>query len=505
MTTPVATSHPAQVRTPSPAPSAEGPRPPRRPLDVRWGAAAGLLAVAAAAVGLFTVDLDVGDAPLTSSGRTALIVFLVAVWAWAGTSVDDTYIALGAGTALVILGAIETDGLFQALGDDVVWLLVGAAVIASAVARSGLAHRAGMWLLTGACSPRAVVHIVTLALVVTAFVVPATSGRAALALPVFLAVRAALRETGLSMDWLVKVLALTFPTVILLSAVGSLIGAGAHLVTSMLVEQATGSGFNFATWLILGLPLALVSSHTAAELVLALFSSRDQRRTRFVLPIQSPGPLSSAEGRALALLVAVVVLWSTQSLHGVDPAVVALLGALLITLPAFGIATFKEGLSAVPWSMLLFMAATIAMGDALLGTGAAQFLAARTFAAIGTESVLGFMILVVAVSAAAHLVIQSRSARSAVLVPIVISLAPPLGVSAAAAAFASTAAAGFCHTLTSSAKPVAMFASVDGVATYAPEDLRRLSIWLGPLTVVLVLAFSFWIWPQLGLPLYQPS
>ena len=71
-----------------------------------------------------------------------------------------------------------------------------------------------------------------------------------------------------------------------------------------------------------------------------------------------------------------------------------------------------------------------------------------------------------------------------------------------AVAFASTAAAGFCHTLTSSAKPVAMFAETDGVAHYSPADLLRLSAWLGPLSTALVLVFSFAVWPALGLPLF---
>ncbi|MGR6902795.1 SLC13 family permease, partial [Glutamicibacter sp. BSL13] len=100
-----------------------------------------------------------------------------------------------------------------------------------------------------------------------------------------------------------------------------------------------------------------------------------------------------------------------------------------------------------------------------------------------------------------HLVIQSRSARSAVLIPLVISLAPGLGVNAVAIAFASTAAAGFCHTLTSSAKPVNLFSDIEDVPTYTPAHLLRLSAVLGPLMVLLVVVFAFWVWPAMGLPL----
>lgn len=74
-----------------------------------------------------------------------------------------------------------------------------------------------------------------------------------------------------------------------------------------------------------------------------------------------------------------------------------------------------------------------------------------------------------------------------------------------AAAFASTAAAGFCHTLTSSAKPVAIFAETDGQPNYEPADLLRLSKWLAPLSAALVILFSFVVWPLLGLPLFIQS
>ncbi len=84
---------------------------------------------------------------------------------------------------------------------------------------------------------------------------------------------------------------------------------------------------------------------------------------------------------------------------------------------------------------------------------------------------------------------------------VLIALAPAVGLSPAAVAFASTAAAGFCHTLPSSAKPVALFAKVEDTETYSPRDLLRLSAVLAPVSAGLVLLFSVAVWPLLGLPL----
>ncbi|MBT2515209.1 SLC13 family permease [Arthrobacter sp. ISL-30] len=465
------------------------------------------LLVALAFMGLLTINAVNGQG-LSGHAAMTLCIFIGAIWFWIFTKVEDTYVALGAAVALVISGSLPTQDPFHALGEESIWLLMAAFVIAGAVASTGLAARGAAFVITGARSVRQLAHLTSLGLIVTAFAIPATSGRAALALPIFLALGGALRDR----PCVVKMLSVLFPTIILLSAVSSFLGAGAHLITSQVLESAGFRGFDFASWLLLGLPLALVSSGLATELVLRLFTSPGERTAGLRIGItelqeQSTtrlrGPLDLDEHRSLLLLGAVVALWCTEPIHGLEPALVALIGALVVSSPYYGSVKLGAALKKVPWSMLIFMAATLALGSSLVTSGAAYWLAASLLAPV---EVLGaakpvVFVLVVAISTAAHLVIQSRSARSAVLIPIVVASAGTMGVDAVAAAFASTAAAGFCHTLTSSAKPVALFAEIDGRANYEPRDLLRLSSWLGPLNAVLVLLFSFFVWPAMGLPL----
>ncbi|MCI3930120.1 SLC13 family permease [Streptomyces sp. AN091965] len=441
-------------------------------------------------------------AGLSGDARLTLAVFALATCAWIGTPVDDTYIALGAGLALTATGVISSDTLFGTLGDETVWLLICAFVLAAAVARSGLAGRAAAFLVSGARSVRQLTHLTTAALVVTAFAVPATSGRAALALPVFLALSKVLADRGR----LVVMLALLFPTVILLSAVATLIGAGAHLITVSVLWESTGQEIGFTKWLLLGLPLAIVSSHLAAEAVLLTTTRRADREGPVAIAAEDiqahsdrpvTGPWEPAETRCALLLATVVALWCSEPLHRVPPAVVALIGAVVAASPALGTVRLKDALKTVPWSLLLFMAATMAMGVALADSGAATWLVAGL--PVDAPPWL-FLAVVVAVSTAAHLVLQSRSARSSVLVPLVVAAAVGAGVNPVAAALASTAAAGFCHTLPASAKPVTLFAEIPGTPTYTPRDLLRLSAVLAPLTAALVLLFALAVWPLLGVP-----
>lgn len=440
---------------------------------------------------------------LGGDARLTLAVFALATCAWIATPIDDTYIALGAGLALTVTGVISSEALFGTLGDSTVWLLICAFVLAAAVTRTGLAGRAAVFLVGGARTVRQLTHLTTAALVVTAFAVPATSGRAALALPVFLALAKALSDR----KRLIVMLALLFPTVILLSAVATLIGAGAHLITVSVLWEATGNRIGFTEWLLLGLPLAVVSSHLAAEAVLLTTTRRADRRGPVHITAEQiqqhsdrpvTGPWSGAETRCALLLATVVALWCAEPLHRVPPAVVALIGAVVASSPALGTVRLKDALKTVPWSLLLFMAATMAMGVALADSGAAKWLVSGL---PGSVSPAVFLTVVIAVSTAAHLVLQSRSARSSVLVPLVVAAAVGAGVNPVAAALASTAAAGFCHTLPASAKPVTLFAEIPGTPTYTPRDLLRLSAVLAPLTAALVLLFAVAVWPSLGVPL----
>lgn len=462
-----------------------------------------LLIAATATAGLTSDELSL-------EGAITLSIFILAIWAWVFSPLSDTYVSLAAAVALVLTGIISTDQFTASLGTNVVWLLVASVIMAQALTASGLTRRLTARLVSLARTPRQLAHLYNLALFITVYLVPSPSGRAALALPIFRAMAEAMPDR----PKLVKALGILAPSTILVSAVASFIGAGAHLVTTEILVGYGLETIGFLEWMILGSGLGLLASLLVTELVFALFPSRDDApeklhitladfETEGATPVR--GPLSQPEKNIALILGAAIVLWCTEVWHGIDPVIVAVLGALAAGAPRFGSVKLATALKKAPWPMLIFMATTLAIGTALSESGAATWLAESIFAPIsglGRSGAAAFVLLVIALSTVAHLVIQSRSARSAVLIPLIITAAIPLGVNPVAAAFISTAAAGFCHTLTSSAKPVALFASVDGKPTYTPSDLLKLSAWLAPLHAALIAVFAFFIWPALGLPLY---
>jgi solute carrier family 13 (sodium-dependent dicarboxylate transporter), member 2/3/5 len=457
---------------------------------------------------LVVVGVWFGLSELNTHARLAFITFGLAVIGWSFTKINDTYIAMAAAITLAAVGVEQPEDFFATLGDATIWLLLASFVIAAAVKVSGLSQRLTVFVATRTRSVNQLFYGLTAVLMLTAFVIPATSGRAALMLPIFAALSA-----GIPDKRIVRALALLFPTIILLSAVASLLGAGAHLVTAEILLHMTGEQLGFGRWLMLGLPFALVSCFGSTWMILRLFLTRDERRQRLQLNAEelSAGAdrssLKPQEWYVIGIVALLVLFWSTESLHGLNNTIIAVLGALAVTAPRFGAISFKDGLKGVEWNLVLFMAATLKLGEALIESGGAEWLVTSVFTSFQNRATNSSFVVIAAVaiiSLLSHLVITSRTARSSVLIPLVVLFAASLGFNPTLLAFLSTAAAGFCLTLPVCAKPAMMFSQADGT-TYNAKDLLKLSGWLLPMHLILLLVFAFWVWPKMGLTMKQKT
>lgn len=441
---------------------------------------------------------------LTRDVAVTLSIFVLAIWAWIFTPLADTYVSVCAAIATVLTGVLTLDAFTGSLGNQTIWLLLVATVIAHAVSAAGLAQRASQTVLGYINSTRGLFYALAILTILSAYFIPSTSGRAALFLPIFLAVAHQFYDR----PSLIKALSLLLPSVILLSAVSSYLGAGAHLITDEILRVSHQEPIGFIRWMMWGSFLGWTSSLLCTELVLRLFLTKMERRET-LHSFQndfSSRPWTPQEKLIVVVLVCVVLLWSTEAIHGMNVLLVAIIAALVVTAPGFGGPSLNESLRQAPWPLLIFMASTLVLGKAIIDSGAAAWLGDLLFAPLtqlGAQGRWLFLVVVIVISTISHLVIQSRSARSAVLIPLVISAAIPLGVNPQAAAFISTAAAGFCHTLTSSAKPVALFSQIENQPVYQASDLLKLSLWLAPLHSFLVGFLALTIWPLLGLDFFS--
>lgn len=455
---------------------------------------AGLWAVATALVLLVAIELGLSD--IDTPARRALMIFAVAIVGWTMTPIDDTFVALAAAVAMALLVAGSPEDLFRALGDNLIWLLVAAFIFAAAFRACGLADVLVRKVVQRAKSVRAMFHALTAILIGGAFIIPSTAGRAAMMLPVYTAIGAKLSDTTR------VALALLIPTAILLSAFGSLVGAGAHIAAVEMLNRTEGVSVSFAYWTLLCLPFALLSTFLATELILRLFLTRHERAADLA-PIEIEGPEIRVVCQPVIWILALVLLgWLTEPWHGIDETLIAIIGALLITAPRIGPISLKEGLKQVDWNLLVFLAAIISLAQTMIKTDLADQLLDGPFGDVEEVGLppLAMVALVAAAGMALHLVVHSRTARVAAMLPPVLLLADEADLNPVSMMLVTVAATGFCQTLMVSAKPVILFGKIEG-PTYTQADLLRLSAALAPIHLALIVLFAGFVWPWLGVGL----
>jgi anion transporter len=428
------------------------------------------------------------------SATVALLIFLTAIWAWTFTKLDPTLVAVAASLAMWSAGLLGDRTVLSGLGDPFVAFVVAGFMLGGAYKVTGLSERVATWFARRSHRVERLFYLLTVALVLLSLVVPSTSARAALLMPVYLAVTHSVESAEVR-----KGLAVLFPTVIVLSCVTSYLGAGANLMTADFIAHFAGQRISYLQWLALGAPLGLASCLLSTWVILRVFLTPAARKLDFRLTPErthTPHPEQSASQRRVLLVTAVLVAcWMTEPLHGLDAGVVALAGALVFCLPVVGVFSFKQALKEVEWHLVVFMAATLELSQGLVQSGLVEYVIQQFAASTGGGSEALVLSLILTVALLSHLLINSRTARAAVLMPVLIPLGISAGQPGLLVAFFANAAMGYCLTLPVCAKPVAMFSTAGGEG-YTTHDLLRLSAWLLPLHLLLF-GGAYWLYKWL--------
>lgn len=467
---------------------------PVRPRPFRWVVDAALPLAMIAIAGIAVLL----PSSLAVAGRLSLFAFIVAAILWSTTTISADYVALGTVLLLVLAGGSPQAQLFNALASDVIWLMIGAFVLGGAVQKTGLAARLTQLVVSRATTVRGVFWLLTTVLIPLTFLIPSTSGRAAVAIPVFRSISDAAGDRKV-----VRALAILMPTIILVSTIVALVGAGSHLIANDLLYQIAQQRISFTQWAIYGLPFGLAASYVSCWVVMRLFLDSSCGDRPLQLPPGKRKPLSIAEWKTLIVVALMILLWLSESWHGIEIATVAVAGALTLTLPGVGVLKWKEGLKSVSWNLIIFVGAALVLGHALIDSGAAQWIINQIFAIgsiAGTESQPLLLVVLAFISLTSHLYMTSHSARAAALVPALLYFGNSLQLSPVAVMFISTVGMDYCLSFPVSSKALLMFQELDG-ETYKPSDLLRLSAVLIPIHLILMVLFYYGYWQWVGLAL----
>ena len=280
----------------------------------------------------------------------------------------------------MILSIAPPGVVFSGFTSGAFWLVFGGLVIGAAVDRTGLGAR-----IAGAITRRVggnygvVIAAIILVNMVLVFLMPSTLSRVVMLIPVVLALAQRLgfigggkQRAGMIMATLLS--AYLCSTAVLPANVPNNVLLGA-------AETFQSVQIRYFDYLVLHFPvLAMLRAVTIWGCVVWLFRPRSGE----TCPVPEPAPgapatpaqgvFSAEEGRLTILLIVALVLWATDSLHGVAPAWVSLGVGLMCLLPMLALVppeTFREKVHVGP---LIYVAGIIGIGAVVSETGLGAFL-----------------------------------------------------------------------------------------------------------------------------------
>ncbi len=257
--------------------------------------------------------------------------------------------------------------VFSGFHSTALWLVFGGLVIGVGITATGLgqrmakhlaAHLEGTYikLITG----------ITVAGVLFSFIMPSAMGRMIILVPISIALaehfgfkKGSNGRTGL----------------LLATALGCLMPAfsilPANVVNMVLVGMAE-SQLNisplYGEYFLLHFPF-LGLAKTLLIIVVIVWLYPDQPVICVNEDIDEHSPMSTQEKILSAVLILLLLLWTTDFLHHISPAWVALAGAIFLLLPAVGIVSTQSFNTKVNHSSVFFVAGVIGLGSLIKDSG----------------------------------------------------------------------------------------------------------------------------------------
>lgn len=393
-------------------------------------------------VALIVYFIPIPTEQLSQGGHITLALTLMTVVWWAMQITQPAYTSGVFLALLVIFGVIpgvpatETAKaipaatataavVFKSWTGTTMWLIVGAYLIATAVKTSGLGERiAYNYMLRFVKDYKSIVIGIFVLTFILSLLIPHPWPRAFLIMSVMAVI---IKASSIPKEDAIKI---GF-TVFAASVPVSLIFLTGDAVINPLAVQAAGSEAGFMEWFMaMGVP-AIVASLLTLGLILVLFRPTKEvvvNKDEIKQKIADMGKMTSLEKRTAIWVVIAIVLWMTDTLHGVNIGWVTLIIAVLMAMPIIGNVLKPTDWASVPVQTLVFLTAAIAIGTVGGATGMNKWIAATLLPSTAPSNFFLLAALITVIAIALHMLLGSVIAVMGVAVPAIIAFTSGSGI-----------------------------------------------------------------------------
>ena len=431
---------------------------------------------------------------LTEAGRDAIAIFLVCLVLWVSNAIPLAITSILAIVLVPLLGVLPKAEVYGLFGNEAVFFILGAFILAGAVMHSGLSNRIALAVMDnfGDTPKRLLLSIFLLAAVLSFFM--SEHAVAAMLFPIVFEIAKGLGlRPGKSNYGKLLFLSLAWGCVI--GGVATFLGGARVPLAVGILRELTGETINFLTYTVAVFPLVIVMLFVGYNVLLRTFpidvDSVDSAHGVLKDKIHSMGKVSYNEYAVGTLLLLTIIGWATVG-SGVGLATVALTS--VVVLFVFRLVRWKDIEEYVNWGIILLYGGAIILGSALEKSGAAGWLASISIGQWVTTpwtAVALFSLFTLLFTEGI-----SNAAVIAILLPVGIGLAGSFDMDPVVITYAIAVPAGLAFSLPLSTPANAIAVSSNFITV---KDMVRAGVVMSfTAWVVFNLVARFW-WPVIGL------
>lgn len=326
---------------------------------------------------------------------------------------------------LVIFKVAKPANVFFTWTASMMWLIIGAYLIAGAVKESGLGERISYKFIDRfVTSFKSIISAIFILTFILSLLIPHPWPRAFLIMSVMAVV---IKSANIPKVDAVKI---GF-TVFAASVPVSLIFLTGDATISPLAVQSSGQSLGWMGWFKLMGPPAIVGSIITYFMILFLFKptqeihiNKDEIRAK----LAAMGSMSAIEKRTAFWITLAIILWMTDTLHGIDIGWVTLFIAMAMAMPKIGGILTPASWSGVPLHVMVFLTAAVAIGRIGGETGMNAWIAKTVLPGAVPENPLILAAFIATVSIIIHMLLGSVIAVMGIVIPAMITFTAPMGI-----------------------------------------------------------------------------
>lgn len=209
------------------------------------------------------------------------------------------------------------------------------------------------------------------------------------------------------------------------------------------------------------------------------------------------GRMTVEEWKAVGIFMGVLILWCTDSLHGIDATTVAFIGAVIALMPGIGVVKWND--VDIPWHLMLFSAGAYTLGAGLNITGLPGTMVNAAFDSMGITDNTPFWVLYVILTFLmmySGLVFQSKTIRTMIFVPISMGIAERFGYPVISLALPVSMLIEHVYVLPFNSKPAALLYNTN---QYSMTDAFKFGITMMTISWLIILLWGETVLKWLGI------